>query len=112
MKTNQDIPTGSLFDTDDGTTDNHNLDHREALELGPYPQTVAVTLWGLDTIKTKGESVAILLGLVGAEPVREVSAHVCVCVCVFVYVCLCLSVCECVRLDDCGLCSSKNCLPH
>ena len=40
--------------------------------LGPYPGTVAVTLWGLDTIKTKGESVAILLALVGAEPLREV----------------------------------------
>lgn len=36
-----------------------------------YPETVAVTLWGLDTIKTKGESVAILLSLVGAVPVRE-----------------------------------------
>jgi CobN/Magnesium Chelatase len=45
-------------------------------ELGPYPGTVAVTLWGLDTIKTKGESVAILLALVGAEPVREVQQYV------------------------------------
>ena len=30
-----------------------------------------MTLWGLDTIKTKGESIGILLGLVGAEPIRE-----------------------------------------
>ena len=30
----------------------------------PYPETIAVTLWGLDTIKTKGESVATLLALV------------------------------------------------
>jgi len=36
-----------------------------------FPETVAVTLWGLDAIKTKGESVAILLALVGAVPVRE-----------------------------------------
>ncbi len=28
-------------------------------------------LWGLDTIKTKGESIGILLELVGAEPIKE-----------------------------------------
>jgi magnesium chelatase subunit H len=38
---------------------------------GAYPETVAVTLWGLDSIKTRGESVAIVLALVGAKPVRE-----------------------------------------
>lgn len=36
-----------------------------------YPETVAVMLWGLDAIKTKGESIGILLELVGAEPVKE-----------------------------------------
>ncbi|MFN7660567.1 MAG: cobaltochelatase subunit CobN, partial [Dolichospermum sp.] len=36
-----------------------------------YPETVAVLLWGLDAIKTKGESLGILLELVGAEPVKE-----------------------------------------
>ncbi len=38
---------------------------------GKYPETVAVMLWGLDAIKTKGESLGILLELVGAEPVKE-----------------------------------------
>lgn len=38
---------------------------------GEYPETVAVTLWGLDAIKTKGESVAIVLALVGATPIKE-----------------------------------------
>ncbi|QZZ18612.1 magnesium chelatase subunit H [Leptothermofonsia sichuanensis E412] len=38
---------------------------------GAYPETVAVMLWGLDAIKTKGESLGILLELVGAEPVKE-----------------------------------------
>jgi magnesium chelatase subunit H len=38
---------------------------------GTYPETVAVMLWGLDAIKTKGESLGILLELVGAEPVKE-----------------------------------------
>jgi magnesium chelatase subunit H len=36
-----------------------------------YPETIAVMLWGLDAIKTKGESVGIVLELVGAEPVKE-----------------------------------------
>ncbi|MEM8831146.1 MAG: magnesium chelatase subunit H [Cyanobacteria bacterium P01_G01_bin.19] len=40
-------------------------------EKGEYPETVAVMLWGLDSIKTKGESIGILLELVGAEPVKE-----------------------------------------
>ncbi|MEM6252807.1 MAG: magnesium chelatase subunit H [Cyanobacteria bacterium P01_D01_bin.156] len=40
-------------------------------DLGDYPETVAVMLWGLDAIKTKGESLGILLELVGAEPVKE-----------------------------------------
>jgi magnesium chelatase subunit H len=40
-------------------------------EHGKYPETIAVMLWGLDSIKTKGESLGILLELVGAEPVKE-----------------------------------------
>ncbi|NET89246.1 MAG: magnesium chelatase subunit H [Kamptonema sp. SIO1D9] len=40
-------------------------------ETGKFPETVAVMLWGLDAIKTKGESLGILLELVGAEPVKE-----------------------------------------
>lgn len=40
-------------------------------ETGQYPETVAVMLWGLDAIKTKGESLGILLELVGAEPLQE-----------------------------------------
>ncbi len=40
-------------------------------EHGTYPETVAVMLWGLDAIKTKGESLGILLELVGAAPVKE-----------------------------------------
>ncbi|NER80021.1 MAG: magnesium chelatase subunit H [Leptolyngbya sp. SIO1D8] len=40
-------------------------------EYDTYPETVAVMLWGLDTIKTKGESIGTLLELVGAEPIKE-----------------------------------------
>jgi len=38
---------------------------------GAWPETVALMLWGLDAIKTRGESLAILLELVGAEAVQE-----------------------------------------
>lgn len=43
---------------------------------GIYPQTVSVNLWGLDTIKTRGEAVGIVLGLIGAVPVREMTGRV------------------------------------
>merc|ERR1719171_3233758 len=45
-------------------------------ETGSYPETVTVALWGLDAIKTRGESVGILLGLVGARPVKEGTGRV------------------------------------
>ncbi|MBL6956042.1 MAG: magnesium chelatase subunit H [Chlorobium phaeobacteroides] len=35
---------------------------------GQYPETIAQVLWGLDTIKTKGEAVAVVIRLAGAEP--------------------------------------------
>lgn len=44
--------------------------HRDA-NGGALPETVAVNLWGLDAIKTKGESVGMVLALVGARPVKE-----------------------------------------
>lgn len=44
--------------------------HQES-NNGAFPETIAVTLWGLDTIKTRGESIAIVLALVGARPVKE-----------------------------------------
>ncbi|MBD1845005.1 magnesium chelatase subunit H [Cyanobacteria bacterium FACHB-63] len=45
--------------------DQHLKEHQS------YPETVAVMLWGLDAIKTKGESLGILLELVGAAPTKE-----------------------------------------
>ncbi len=47
----------------------HQQEHGQ--EPDSYPETIAVMLWGLDAIKTKGESLGILLELVGAEPVKE-----------------------------------------
>lgn len=45
-------------------------------ETGTYPETLAVMLWGLDAIKTKGESLGILLELVGAAPLKEGTGRV------------------------------------
>lgn len=47
------------------------LEAHQAQNAGRFPETVAVNLWGLDAIKTKGESVAIVLHMVGARPVKE-----------------------------------------
>ncbi|HEY9598417.1 MAG TPA: magnesium chelatase subunit H, partial [Cyanophyceae cyanobacterium] len=48
-----------------------NIIAQHLQEHGEYPETIAVMLWGLDAIKTKGESLGILLELVGGEPVKE-----------------------------------------
>lgn len=47
------------------------LEKHRADNDGAWPETVALMLWGLDAIKTRGESLAILLELVGAEAVKE-----------------------------------------
>ncbi|MEB3320776.1 MAG: magnesium chelatase subunit H [Cyanobium sp.] len=43
---------------------------------GAWPETVALMLWGLDAIKTRGESLAILLELVGADVVKEATGRI------------------------------------
>lgn len=35
---------------------------------GAYPETIAQVLWGLDTIKTRGEAIGTVLRLIGARP--------------------------------------------
>ena len=43
---------------------------------GRYPETVSVNLWGLDSIKTRGEAVAVVLYMVGAQVVTESTGRV------------------------------------
>ena len=52
------------------------VEQHRAANGGSYPETVAVMLWGLDAIKTKGESLAIALELIGARPVKESTGRV------------------------------------
>lgn len=40
-------------------------------ESGKWPETIAQVLWGMDTIKTKGEPIAIVLALMGARPEKD-----------------------------------------
>ena len=40
-------------------------------ETGAYPETIAQVLWGLDTIKTKGEAIGTVLRLLGARPAYD-----------------------------------------
>lgn len=49
--------------------------HRDA-NSGALPETVAVNLWGLDSIKTRGDNVGLVLWLVGARPVKEATGRI------------------------------------
>lgn len=52
------------------------LEDHAAANDGALPETVAVNLWGLDSIKTRGDNVGLVLWLVGARPVREGTGRV------------------------------------
>jgi cobaltochelatase CobN len=42
-------------------------------KYGEYPESVAVVLWGFETVKTRGETVGQILGYLGVKVVREKS---------------------------------------
>jgi len=44
-------------------------DGGEAAEAGDYPEEVGVVVWGTPTVRTRGETVAQVLALLGVEPV-------------------------------------------
>ena len=44
---------------------------RHRAQHGAWPRTVAQALWAMDTIKSEGEGIGVVLGLVGAEPERD-----------------------------------------
>lgn len=45
-------------------------------ENGHWPDTVGVVLWGIETMRTQGETVALVLRLVGAEPTWDKQGRV------------------------------------
>jgi len=52
------------------------LAQHRAANRGAFPEAVSVNLWGLDAIKTRGESVAMVLHFVGARVVKEGTGRV------------------------------------
>merc|ERR1712157_658748 len=52
------------------------VDRQRKENNGEYPESVAVTLWGTDNIKTYGESLAQVMGLVGVRPVPDALGRV------------------------------------
>jgi magnesium chelatase subunit H len=44
---------------------------KHVAEHGVLPRTVAQALWAMDTIKSEGEGLGVVLALVGAEPERD-----------------------------------------
>jgi magnesium chelatase subunit H len=44
---------------------------QHAATHGTFPRTVAQTLWAMDTIKSEGEGLGVILALLGAEPERD-----------------------------------------
>lgn len=69
------LPSVTAFATGRRIAERVIEQHCEAND-GAYPETVAVPLWGLDNIKTGGESVGMVLGFVGAEVVRDATGRV------------------------------------
>ncbi|KAA6231962.1 magnesium chelatase subunit H [Chlorobium phaeovibrioides] len=43
---------------------------------GEYPESIAQVLWGLDTIKSKGEAVAVIIHLMGARPAYDAQGKI------------------------------------
>lgn len=68
------MPSAAAWERGGAIAANIIAKHKE--EQGVYPETVGVMLWGLDAIKTRGESVAIALALVGARPIKEGTGRV------------------------------------
>mmetsp|Transcript_16944 Transcript_16944/g.21956 ORF Transcript_16944/g.21956 Transcript_16944/m.21956 type:complete len:554 (+) Transcript_16944:348-2009(+) len=54
----------------------NEIAERHRNQTGNWPETVSVSCWAMDCIKTKGESVAIAVALVGGRPVRDLGGRV------------------------------------
>jgi magnesium chelatase subunit H len=52
------------------------IETHRAENNGQYPETIAQILWGLDTIKTKGEAIGTVIALMGARPVKDAQGKI------------------------------------
>jgi magnesium chelatase subunit H len=61
----------SAFAVSEGAAQARHLLDRHMAGGGTYPETVAMVLWGTDTLKSEGAPVAQALALMGARPRRD-----------------------------------------
>jgi magnesium chelatase subunit H len=64
------LPTEIALERGRRTAEALLMRHRAAHD-GAWPRTVAQALWAMDTIKSEGEGLGVVLALVGAEPERD-----------------------------------------
>jgi len=69
------IPSELAFRRGAAIADSLAARHREEHD-GAWPETIAQVLWGLDTIKTKGEAISVIVRLIGAEPAYDGSGKI------------------------------------
>jgi magnesium chelatase subunit H len=67
----------SAFALRDGAAQAQRLLDAHAAAGAPPPETVAMVLWGADSIKSEGGPIAQALALLGAEPKRDSYGRVC-----------------------------------
>lgn len=70
----QSIPTAAALKNARLVVD--RLLDRQKADLGAYPESIAVVLWGTDNIKTYGESLAQVCMMVGVKPVPDALGRV------------------------------------
>jgi len=58
----------SLFAVTEGARQAANLIHRHMSDGNPYPESIALVLWGTDNLKTEGAPIGQALALIGARP--------------------------------------------
>jgi magnesium chelatase subunit H len=63
------LPTDSALERGRRMADMLVRRHHE--RHGSWPRTIGQTLWAMDTIKSEGETLGVVLALVGAEPERD-----------------------------------------
>ncbi|WP_297201460.1 cobaltochelatase subunit CobN [Thermanaeromonas sp.] len=68
------VPDAAAWKTGKEAAD--KLVARYYAENGRYPETVGVVLWAIETMRTQGETVALILRLMGTEPVWDKSGRV------------------------------------
>ncbi|WP_053954842.1 cobaltochelatase subunit CobN [Inediibacterium massiliense] len=68
------IPDKAAWETGKKAAD--DLLERYKQETGKYPDSVGVVLWAIETMRTNGESVGMILRMIGTEPVWDKKGNV------------------------------------